>query len=279
MTFDRCERIGASLVQHGPFSNRVYLMKLDQRDLPGIIDKIEALAAEHGYTKLFAKVPAPAAEVFIGCDYRPEAIIPGFYKGRRDALFVCKYLDRKRESDDDPQALEAVLELAAEKAAQSPDDDRPCPGAQIFQCGPDDADRMSRLYRDVFPTYPFPIHDAGYIRETMETHIDYFGAVIDGELAALSSAEMDKSAANVEMTDFATLPKFRGRGLGRCLLAEMEKAMLERRMLVAYTIARAVSPGMNIVFARRGYHYSGTLIKNTQISGNIESMNVWYKSL
>jgi hypothetical protein len=36
---------------------------------------------------------------------------------------------------------------------------------------------------------------------------------------------------------------------------------------------------MNITFAKLGYRYGGRLINNTNISGSIESMNVWYKSL
>ena len=55
--------------------------------------------------------------------------------------------------------------------------------------------------------------------------------------------------------------------------------MARRGMRTAYTIARAVSPGMNITFARLGYQFSGTLINNTQISGAIESMNIWHKPL
>jgi hypothetical protein len=36
---------------------------------------------------------------------------------------------------------------------------------------------------------------------------------------------------------------------------------------------------MNITFAKAGYAYGGRLHNNTNIAGNIESMNVWYKSL
>jgi hypothetical protein len=59
----------------------------------------------------------------------------------------------------------------------------------------------------------------------------------------------------------------------------MEKHMIDNNIITSYTIARAKSPGMNITFARNGYEYSGTLINNTQISGKIESMNVWLKTL
>ncbi|MDD2310679.1 MAG: hypothetical protein PHH91_13970, partial [Desulfuromonadaceae bacterium] len=41
----------------------------------------------------------------------------------------------------------------------------------------------------------------------------------------------------------------------------------------------AYSFGMNITFARDGYSFGGTLTNNTNISGSLESMNVWYKTL
>lgn len=144
---------------------------------------------------------------------------------------------------------------------------------------PDDAENMSRIYKAVFPTYPFPITRPQYLIETMHSHIVYFGAEYDHHLAALASSEMNSDNQNVEMTDFATLPRYRGRNLSVVLLKKMESVMQNQGIKTAYTIARAVSAGMNITFAKAGYIYSGTLVNNTNISGNIESMNVWYKTL
>ena len=81
------------------------------------------------------------------------------------------------------------------------------------------------------------------------------------------------------MTDFAVLPKYRGHQLALHLLHEMEIHMIDAGYRLLYTIARAASYGMNTTFARAHYHYGGTLINNTQISGSIESMNIWYKEL
>jgi putative beta-lysine N-acetyltransferase len=81
------------------------------------------------------------------------------------------------------------------------------------------------------------------------------------------------------MTDFATLPEFRGNGFAELLLKYMENQMVSCQMLTAYTIARAISPAMNITFGKGGYAYGGRLVNNTNIMGNIESMNVWYKKL
>jgi len=40
----------------------------------------------------------------------------------------------------------------------------------------------------------------------------------------------------------------------------METQMVAQGMATAYTTARAVSPGMNITFAKRGCQYNGRLI-------------------
>jgi putative beta-lysine N-acetyltransferase len=113
----------------------------------------------------------------------------------------------------------------------------------------------------------------------MQDHIEYFGVEVDGRLTALASSEVDTVSKNAEMTDFATLPKYRGSNLSGHLLRHMENDMRSRDIKTAYTIARALSPGMNITFAKAGYTYGGRLINNTNIAGQIESMNVWYKSL
>jgi hypothetical protein len=48
---------------------------------------------------------------------------------------------------------------------------------------------------------------------------------------------------------------------------------------LAYTIARAIFRPINAVFAGAGYQFGGLLKNNTNISGSMESMNVWYRKL
>lgn len=272
-------RFGA-LLQHGSFSRRIYLMKVGDADPRKLPDQLDALAREHGYTKLFAKLPRGSEGEFVANGYRVEASVPGFYRGETDALFLARYLDPARAESPEVAEIARIVELASSKPAVGPP---PLPAEfTIRACTRDDIDKMAAIYRKVFPTYPFPIHDPAWLLETMESHIDYFGvedAQQGGRLVALASSEMDLDGLNVEMTDFATLPEFRGRNLALHLLAEMEEAMRQKGMRTAYTIARAVSPGMNITFAKAGYKFSGTLVNNTNISGGIESMNVWYKKL
>lgn len=113
----------------------------------------------------------------------------------------------------------------------------------------------------------------------MDENVIYHGIWKEDELVALSSAEIDAGGENVEMTDFATRPDFRSQGLATYLLDKMEEDVRSRGIRTAYTIARAYSYGMNITFAKHGYCFAGTLTNNTQIFGQLESMNVWYKPL
>lgn len=275
---DSMIRMTGALLQHGPASDRVYLMKLASPDVPRIIRFMEQLASTNGYSKLFAKVPGPAEGWFRAQGFKVEARVPGMFNGSEDGCFMAKYPKRERSVISSPKLVQKVLSTAKEQSLQRgqslPD------GWKIGLMKPGDAEAMAELYSQVFETYPFPIHDSEYLRTTMDSHVRYFGIRDDaGRLTALASAEMDCSAGNVEMTDFATIAEFRGKGLASILLEHMEKKMAKDGIDTAYTIARAHATGMNIVFARQGYTFAGTLPNNTQIKGDLESMNVWYKPL
>lgn len=275
---DRMERLPCgSLIQHGTYNDRIYLMKVGASDEETLPEWLIALAREHRYTKIFAKVPISCAESFRRVGYAEEAAIPAFYNRSEEVCFMAFYLGRERALEAEAGKLDEIQEMACRKAGSSA---KPLDGRfRLRRVGRQDVERMAEIYRAVFPSYPFPIHDPGYLLETMETHVDYFGVEVDGQLIALSSAEMDSASANVEMTDFATLPDWRGYGIAVHLLLKMEEAMRQKQIQTAYTIARAWSPGMNITFARLGYCFGGRLKNNTNISGRIESMNVWYRAL
>ncbi|MFO7982069.1 MAG: putative beta-lysine N-acetyltransferase [Desulfuromonadales bacterium] len=275
---DRIEKFGSSTIQHGTDNDRVYLMKLSPADLPGIVESLERFAALAGYGKIFAKVPGNHKEPFIKGGYQVEATIPGFYGGSEDAVFLGRYLKKERAEEKKPDLVMDVLKAAADKAGSH--DKAPLPDNMVCRkATAADAGEMAEVYREVFASYPFPIHDPAYLRQTMEENVAYFGIWEDDRLIAISSAEMDREGQNAEMTDFATLPECRGRGLAHHLLHIMEEKMPDYGIKTLYTIARAYSHGMNITFAKCGYTFCGTLTHNTQIFGDLESMNIWYKNL
>ncbi len=276
---DVVEKIGHSVVQHGKLNDRIYLMKLDKADFPGIIDVLEKTAREKGYGKIFAKVPGWAREIFERAGYIEEAFIPCFYNVKEPAGFLARYPDRERAvvGQDKLQEILRIIETAKNRA------EPPLPAAIqtenyfVRLLAHEDLPALAALYKAVFQSYPFPIFDPGYLKETMADNVLYFGAFSGGTLCAASSADMDVYYKNAEMTDFATDPAHRGGKLALRLLGTMEQEMNQRGIKTLYTIARSHSAGINTIFAKAGFRYAGMLRNNTNISGRIESMNVWYK--
>ncbi len=277
--YDTTVKIDGATLQHGPNNRRVYLMKLGKAPLDSLYEKILDLADRGDYEKLCLKIPRSRASYFKAKGFQEEASVPGFYNGREEGVFLGKFLCSKRMALGDPSELDRILTIAKTKNGLDNCEKINRNSSQIRKMGKNQVEEMASLYRQVFPSYPFPIDQPEYLAQTMESHIHYFGIHRRGSLIALSSAESDTEARNVEMTDFATLPEYRGQGLAQSLLDHMEKYMADRGYITAYTIARAASPGMNITFSRLGYTFGGRLVNNTQISGRIESMNVWYKTL
>ncbi len=275
---DKIVKIGDSVLQHGPFNDRVYLMKLAPHDIDDVPEAVEDIARENNYSKIFSKIPLSAKQEFLKRGHVEEANVPGFYNGVEDASFMGKFLSEERIQEQTPKEKASVLKSALAKF-NAPKDVILSEDEEFVHCTEKDVNEMADLYSKVFPSYPFPIQNASYLLETMLENVVYFGIRKKGELVALASCEMDVENSNVEMTDFATLPELRGRGYSYYLLIKMEEEMRSRGVVTAYTIARSRSYGMNTVFSRNTYLYAGTLVNNTNISGNIESMNIWYKKL
>lgn len=278
MTVDQIEQYGDSLLQHGTENDRVYLMKLQGDDLPEILDYIDELVEQNDYSKIFVKIPATKKSRFEQAGYHTEAMVPNFYKGAVDGLFMARYPQPERQDDPDAKLVAQVLQAALDKATPAAETNTAEDSSgQCRLALPGDCKEMAALYQRVFRSYPFPIQDPEYLRKTMDEHVVYAGTWRQGKLVALASAEVDTAAGHAEMTDFATDPAYRGQGLAHLLLAHLEELMAKTGVKTCYTIARATSFGMNITFARSGYQFAGTLVQNTQISGGLESMNVWYK--
>lgn len=275
---DQIVSMGNSKVQHGPMSDRVYLMSMDENDSPDIVSRLDKLSCEKGYTKIFAKVPDSFSTLFKDAGYITEAYVPGLFNGEEDARFMGKYLNKDRARPSDPELIDNVIEVARSRAQSPQQADLP-QGYEIRAMNRQDVNEMALVYKQVFDSYPFPIFDPDYLLETMNKNVVYFGISHKDRIVGLASAEMDSQSLSAEMTDFATLPSHRGQGLAGLLLKFMFSELGNTRIATLFTIARAVSFGMNITFARAGFDFGGTLINNTHIAGRIESMNVWHYSL
>lgn len=279
MMSDVIEQIGhGSVIQHGKLNDRVYLMKLKESDLDAVLQRMDELTKEKHYTKLFCKVPESLSSPFLEKGFIPEGTIPGFYEGKEDALFLSRFNDPARleqKPEEELARFRALLTTPLKKKEIG----QQTGGYHVRRLEASDAEQIVTIYKQVFESYPFPIHDPAYIRKMMEEDVQYFGAFKGESLAALSSAEIDFDTRSAEMTDFATERAHTGHSLSCLLLEKMEQAMQQQEIRTLFTIARLASIPMNKTFLRFGYQYTGTFINNTQISGRIESMNLYYKHI
>jgi len=278
---DAIERIDGALVQHGPFSDRVYLLEQGPT-AESDIAVMGRLARNHRYSKLFAKVSGDRASCFVRAGFVAEARIPAG-AGELDLVFVSRFLSAQRAVERNPVRVREILDTALKAAPHGATAARTLPPdtCRPRTAEPADASDLAQLYAGAFASYPFPIDDPQFLRTSMDAGVRYL-LVRDpgsGQVIAAASAERLDPWPTCEMTDFATLPARQGLGIAGALLRELEHEAERAGMRMAFTIARSTSPGMNVVFARHGYAYAGTLVNNTNIAGRIESMNVWYRAL
>jgi putative beta-lysine N-acetyltransferase len=273
MMVDKIETMRGSVIQHGEHNDRIYLMHLQSEDAGDLIDDLDRLAAEKGYGKIFAKIPATHWHSFKDAGYVEEALIPGFFRGTTDGLFVGKFFHPERQSAHHSEALNLPVGVSTDKA---PVEDHM---ASITACTPVDADELSMLYRKTFSSYPFPIHQPTFLKRMMADNTAYLCIRCNAEIIAAAAAEFEPDSQTCEMTDFATKTSHQGEGLAGKLLFQLEATARKKNVKTAYTIARVDSYGMNWVFEKCGYRYAGRLVNNSQIGGRIRSMVVWYKHL
>jgi len=278
MPEDTIEHVQGALIQHGHHNERIYLMQLNPDRAETLIALIGDIARERAYGKILAKIPASVWHSFQSAGYEKEAVVPGFFGGRGDAFFIAKYFSQARKSARaEDRALDWFPQPPGKAAERFPQVSHPSP--IIESCQPQDAADMSAVYRRVFRSYPFPIHQPAFLDRMMKAGHRYFCIRADGGIAALAAAEIDLPHRVAEMTDFATLPGWRGRGFAAGLLKHMHGQVRKAGVRTTYTIARAASRGMNSVFSNCGYRYAGLLKNNSQICGSIQSMTVWYQRL
>lgn len=264
-----------------PFNRRITVYRFNLTRHDGAEEMVRVLmekARAQGLDKIWLKSVTRWENAFLDSGMKLEASIPGYYKGEEPALIFAKYLSARRQTPSNSRSIELVEKLIFDLKTKT--EKRILPAgitpkwAQREHC----AD-LARLFSRVFPTYPFPVGDPDYIKHTMDNGVCYITARHNGKLVAASSAEINRPQKNAEMTDFATLPVWRGHGLANFLLSQMESRLKDEGYRCLYTIARSSSIGMNKVFAGAGYGFNGVLINNCNISGDFEDMNVWSKIL
>jgi len=272
MAADKIEKVGGSLIQHGKLNDRVYIMKASG-DHEKLLKEIESLCEENGYSKVFGKIPACASETYSKKGFECEAMIPGYFNSGEDLHFMSKFLDKDRKSryEENDTTLEASNFNLEESRIRLPDE------YTARSLKKEDLKSLAGLYSQVFQSYPFPITRKNFLEKAMGDGTLYVGVFEGEKIVSASSAEIDWENRAAELTDFATDPQHAGNNFAAYQIQFLEDVLRNEGFQTLYTIARAKSIPINRAFAKNGYEYSGTLVKNTHIAGNIEDMNVWHK--
>lgn len=213
-------------------------------------------------------------EEFLTRGFALEAKAHRYFQGQ-PGHFMSYFLSAERQMTDrleEEQALlQSVLEQEAAPAGPLPD------GYQLEVASADQAEALAAVYDRVFVSYPSPLTDPEYVRESIESGDGLFllAVTADGAIASVAAAEIDRADGNAEITNCATLPDHRGEGLMATLVDGLHARLAEQHIDCVYSMARAHSYGMNLVLHRQGYLYRGRLIRHAHIGGGFEDLNLW----
>jgi putative beta-lysine N-acetyltransferase len=260
------------------YSRRLKVLSYEATDFWALAARLDFLARANGFDKIFLKARKDDWQRFLGLGFVLEGILKYYFRGDHAYVLSRFYtLDRITSPHliNESELVEALMR--SDRTAEPP----PLPeGYRMEVATPAHIPALVQLYRLVFETYPSPLTHPDYLLQTMERNVLYRVVQNEvGDVVSAASAEMEPKVRAAEMTDCATLPTERGKGLMLHLLRKLEGDMKERGIDTPYTLARAQSVGMNRVFYRLGYEYSGRLVNNCDIYGEYEDMNIWVKHL
>jgi putative beta-lysine N-acetyltransferase len=261
-----------------PFNRRLKVFELSASDLGASLPLTPEPVEELVIGKVTAYALPGECRAWEEMGFRQEAVIRGFYPESVDAHLWAAYPNPDRLSCHKEGVHQAGVVIAESKPVLASHE--LLPGYECRVAEPTDAGEIASLMSLIFPVYPSPI-DESVIEEQIRTLANHFRLVVDptGDTVAVASAEIDHQRSSAEMTDCATRPDCRGRGLMVHLLAELEADLARLFGLTdLYTIARADEIAMNCVFSKLGYDFTGRLVNNCRMPNGWESMNVWCKS-
>lgn len=260
------------------YNRRLKILDYDATDYTAMVRRLAWLAESNHFDKIFVKASSEDFQTFLSHGYMMEGVLRYYFRGD-DAYVLSRFSSTSRVHSADLVAEAQLVEELIYNSAPS-DELKPLPeGVRIVQAGAEHIPALVATYRSVFETYPSPLTSADFIKSTMDRNVLYAMAMRDNEALAAASADVNEKYSNAEMTDCATFPQARGQGLMQHILLALEAELRERKITTAYTLARAASVGMNRVFFRLGYEFSGRLINNCDIFGTFEDMNIWVKRL
>ena len=257
------------------FTNeRVKVLNYHGNDFAGMISYLKFIAQKNNFSKILFNVREQDWNQNEFPGFEPEARIPSLFNGEVGIL-LSSFLKQERRENKNFDEEEKIIQLTSKV---QPEESSSLSSKYVIRvCDENDIDQLVDLYSTVFSTYPTPLDSEQYVQHLMADNVVFLGIFDDGKLVSAASGEMDKEIKAAEMTDCATLPEYRGKGFMQVLISLLEVEMQNRGIITLFTLARAMSTGMNMVFKKAGYEYCGRMVNNCHICGKFEDMNVWSK--
>jgi putative beta-lysine N-acetyltransferase len=224
--------------------------------------------------RIVVLAPGELRDGLIATGSEVEAVMPGFYRNGRDCAVLGLALDPVRRTLSDPEAVTAVDRLLSRR---SPGKTRP--HVETQRATNDDAPAIAELIAETFEHYPTPSGVPQYIADQITDGVPFRLIREENEIIACASAGLVRDAQTAELTDCATRPAARGRGLMQSILTDLMDDLREMGYPTAFTLARAREPGMNLAFQRLGFAFRGRMIQSCRIGTGFEDMNVWSRRL
>lgn len=259
------------------YNKRLKINDYSADDYAAMTKRFAWLAQANHFDKIFLKARLADFQQFISHGYLMEGILRYYFRGE-DAYVCSRFSSKERlncdELLDEAATLEGIIYGTEKREAKPLADD-----IEIIKADENHIPQLVLIYREIFKTYPLPITKPDYLKSLMDANVIFRLAVRGEETIGAASAEMNIKYSNAELSDCASMPAAQGKGLMQHILLALEGDLRQRGIMTAYTIARAKSVGMNRAFFRLGYEFSGRLVKNCDIYGEFEDMNIWVKRL
>ena len=256
------------------FNQRIELLKFSG-DSDKLSKRLISLCIEENLSKIICILTDKQKNCFLKKGFIVEASINGYFKG--DTAFYISYFgNRIRSISKNTIEEDKILQNALNKEGVYSHMDK---GFNIRSATKKDSKTLAHIFKEIFITYPTEMNNPEYIEYIIEKNYIFKVASINGEIVSIASANMNEELLNAEITDCITLPEYRGKGLLSDLIYNLELDLREKKFTALYSIARALSTGMNIVLKKHDFKYKGRLINNCNIMGQLEDMNLWVKQL
>ncbi|MFD2705018.1 putative beta-lysine N-acetyltransferase [Salibacterium lacus] len=261
-----------------PFSQRIKVYKLPPfSKWNAFLASLYDFSVEQSCDKLIFYVKNKERSRFEKAPFICEGEIKGFFRGA-DAFIYSWFLEPGRARPVDQLQEDLVLQNAVDFSAEKERSLIPT-GYTMRHPGENDAEEMARLYRSVFRTYPTPMHDPQFIRDVMKEEVYFTIMEHEGNIVSACSADVLESFQSAEMSDCATHPEHRNQGLLSTQFSYLIQQMQRKGLWSLFSYSRSLSFGMNLVNVYHGFEYGGTMVRNSNIAGQLESMNIWYRQL